>query len=295
MSGGRSVSDSLNQYIVIGGDGDLSYASLLIPEGAYKGWVPKDIYSKTLRRVRLPFLRLLSFPVGGTSIGCLPLQLTDFCAEGNYLTKLPTSFAECSKLTRLSLGFNQFTEVPYPIYRLANLEELNLEHNYLEHVDRTIGQLRNLRVLNMSGNMLRELPTELKQCRRMQRLHLSGKFYPRGKMQQFPECICGLSELVFLDLSWQQIRNIPASFGNLRKLQELNLKWNQLQEVSHELKKCTKLLRVDLSGALRLLSAIPAALFYLEDLHVRLLELSLKAQAITRYYYCRKILLCISW
>ncbi|RUS83985.1 hypothetical protein EGW08_008246, partial [Elysia chlorotica] len=270
MSVGRSVSDCLNQYIevaVVDGDGDQQHASLLVPEGTFKGWVPKDIYTKTLRKVRLPFLRLLSFPVGGTSIGCLPAQLIDFCAEGNYLTKLPTCFAECSKLTRLSLGYNQFTEVPHPIFRLSNLEELNLEHNYLEHVDRAIGQLRNLKVLNMSGNMLRELPPDLKQCRRMQKLHLSGKFYPRGKMQQFPECICYLPDLVFLDLSWQQIRNIPASFGNLRKLQELKLKWNQLQEVSHELKKCTKLLRIDLSGALRLLSAIPSALFYLEDLH----------------------------
>ncbi|GFO12921.1 malignant fibrous histiocytoma-amplified sequence 1 [Plakobranchus ocellatus] len=269
MSISRNVADSLNQYIIESGegDGDLGYPSLLIPEGAYKGWVPKDIYSKTLRRVRLPFLRLLSFPVGGTSIGTLPQQLTDFSAEGNYLTKLPKCFAECCKLTRLSLGYNHFTEIPYPVYGLVNLEDLNLEHNCLEYVDKTIGQLRSLRILNLSGNMLRELPPELKQCRKIQRLYLSGKFYPRGKIQQFPECICGLNDLVFLDLSWQQVRNIPASFGNLRKLEELNLKWNQLQEVSQEMKKCTKLLRIDLSGALRLLSAIPAALFYLEDLH----------------------------
>jgi hypothetical protein len=43
--------------------------SLLVPEGAFKGWLPRILYTYTLDTLHLPFLRLLSFPVGGTALG----------------------------------------------------------------------------------------------------------------------------------------------------------------------------------------------------------------------------------
>ncbi|CAG5119224.1 unnamed protein product [Candidula unifasciata] len=257
--------DTLNQYLFASGDHE-EHQSLKVAEGAYKGWVPRAIYSKELYEVQLPFLRLLSFPVGGTALGSLSHKLTVFEAVGNYLTRLPACFAECHNLTKLNLGFNYFTEIPYPVYRLTRLEILNLEHNDLESMDSEIQNLKNLRVLNLSGNLLEELPKELRMCRRIQELHLSGKFYPGGKLTEFPECISYLTELRYLDLSWQHIGKIPRSIGKLRKLQVLNLKWNQLQKVSKELKKCARLKVVNLSGALRLLSAIPESLLELEDL-----------------------------
>ncbi|CAL1543615.1 unnamed protein product, partial [Lymnaea stagnalis] len=261
-----NVADALNQYLVSNGDGE-PLDCLSIPEGTYRGWVPRQLYSLELRVVRLPFLRLLSFPVGGTSLGSLSRHLIVLDAVGNNLFKLSASFVECNRLTTLNLGFNHFTEIPFPVYRLSQLEVLILEHNYIETIHSSIEQLKNLRVLNLSGNLLSEVPDELKRCRRLQELHLSGNFYPRGHLKEFPECICSLTELIYLDLSWQQIKNIPETFGNLRKLQVLNLKWNQLQTVSLEMRRCTKLRRVNLSGALRLMSGIPDALFCLEDLH----------------------------
>ncbi|XP_012945729.1 malignant fibrous histiocytoma-amplified sequence 1 homolog [Aplysia californica] len=260
----ENVSDSLEHFVVPceGGHGQ----RLAIPEGAYRGWVPRVLYSMNVHELKLPFLRLLSFPVGGTAIGSLATNLTIFEAVGNYLGKLPASFADCANLVQLDLGFNYFGEVPLPVFKLRNLRILNLEHNDIVKVDSGIGQLKQLTELNLNGNLLSSLPIELRYCKRLRKLYLSGKFYPRGMIKEFPECICHLRDLIVLNLSWQQIRNIPDSFGNLRNLEELNLKWNQLQEVSPEMVKCHKLVVVDFSGALRLLSAIPEPLFSLEDL-----------------------------
>ncbi|KAI8761164.1 malignant fibrous histiocytoma-amplified sequence 1 [Biomphalaria glabrata] len=260
-----NMADSLNQYLL---DPNQSPGNeiLHVPEGVYRGWVPRSLYSMELREIRLPFLRLLSFPVGGTSLGVLSKTLAFFDAVGNNLTRLPAAFAECSKLTRLNLSFNHLSEIPAPIYRLTLLEELNLEHNYITTLEPSIAQLSHLKVLNLNGSLLEEIPDELRRCKRLKELYLSGKIYPSGTLKEFPECVCGLPDLVVLDLSWQRIKKIPDCVGSLRKLEALSLKWNQLQEVSQDLRKCTKLKKVDLSGALRLLATIPEALFSLEDL-----------------------------
>ncbi|KAH9514822.1 hypothetical protein Btru_023724 [Bulinus truncatus] len=260
-----NMAESLTQYLL---DPDNSPGNeiLHVPEGAYRGWVPRNLYAMELKEIRLPFLRLLSFPVGGTSLGVLSRTLVAFDGMGNHLTRLPACFAECSRLTRLNLSFNHLTEIPAAVCKLYTLEELSLEHNYIETLEPSIAQLTNLKVLNLNGNLLETIPDELRRCKRLKQVYLSGKIYPRGRLKEFPECICSLPDLVHLDLSWQQIRRIPDSLGNLRKLQVLNLKWNQLQNVSLELRKCTKLRKVDLSGALRLLATIPEALFSLEDL-----------------------------
>ena len=253
----------LEQYLESAQDGQGH--SLRVPEGAFKGWVPRALYSYSLNTLHLPFLRLVSFPVGGTALGCLTSMKT-FHAVGNYLYRLPTSFVECSFIVSLDLSFNHFTEIPQPVFCLVNLEELNFAHNDIEMVHNDIGELVNLRYLNLAGNTLDSFPENIARCDKINKLDLSGKFYPRGKMKDFPAGVCSLHDLTELDLSWQQIERIPDEFGNLIFLQKLNLKGNRLMHVSQELSKCAKLHIVNLAGALRLCSQIPAALFGLEDL-----------------------------
>ena len=238
---------------------------LRVPEGAFKGWLPRILYTYRLETLHLPFLRLLSFPVGGTALGNLTCLKT-FHAVGNYLYRLPSCFVECGMIVSLDLSFNHFTEIPQAVFSLVKLEELSFAHNDIEEVSHQIGQLVSLRQLNLAGNTLDTMPLDIAKCRRIQKLDLSGKFYPRGQMKQFPEGVCFLFELTELNLSWQQIARIPDDFGNLKRLQILNLKGNHLLHVSPEISKCVKLHSINLAGALRLCSQIPSALFSLEDL-----------------------------
>ena len=267
MAQQKSVSESLEEYVVPCKNGHGK--KLHIPEGKYRGWVPRVLYTMdNIHELRLPFLRLLSFPVGGTALGPLATNLTVFEAVGNHLTKLPNSFSNCDSLIHLDLSFNYFSEIPLAVLKLANLKHLNMEHNDIIKVDPRIGHLKSLENLNLNGNMLSSLPNELSKCKKLKELRLAGKFHPRGGLKQFPECICELRDLVILNLSWQKINNIPDSFGKLRNLEELSLKWNHLQKVSPEIVKCQSLTTIDLSGALRFLSYIPQPLFQLEDLKV---------------------------
>lgn len=257
------AAEALEQYFVDEGDGERRI--LMVPEGAYKGWLPRVLYSYSLEILHLPFLRLLSFPVGGTSLGKL-ISLRTFHAVGNHLQRLPTSFGECSCIVDLDLSFNSFTEIPQPIFGLTRLEKLDMSHNDITEVSEKIGQLANLQELNLAGNILNNFPVEIAKCRRIQKLDLSGKFHPRGEIKIFPEGITYLNDLEDLNLSWQQIENIPSEFGNLRRLNRLNLKGNHLVHISPEISKCIRLKNVNLAGALRLCSVIPSALFCLEDL-----------------------------
>ena len=262
MTAESQSSENLRQYLTSSENG---YQILSVPEGAYKGWIPRILYTFELDELRLPFLKLLSFPVGGTALGTLT-KMKLFEAVGNYLHRLPSSFAECTQLAYLNLEFNYFTSVPSSIFELVNLEVLLLGDNEIEELPPEIGNLVNLRVLNLGGNCLTDIPDQLAQCKKIQYLNLCGKLYPRSGLQTVPKGVCGLGQLIDLDLSWQSIQTIPDEFGYLRKLETLNLKGNHLVHVSMRIQSCNRLEIVNLTGALRYCSMVPEAIFTLEGL-----------------------------
>lgn len=241
--------------------------SLVVPEGRYKGWVPRCLYEMNCANVCLPFLKLLSFPVGGSSLGQL-VEMERFNATGNYLTRLPDSFGKCQNLVHLNLSYNHLERIPSAVFQLKNLSELDLSENELSAVQPSIGNLKKLRSLNLSGNLLDELPEELAQCERIEKLDLSRKWYPKGGFQVLPEAVCYLSELTFLDVSWHQISTITDDVKNMTKLQTLRMRGNYLKHVSAAISECRKLQYLDLTGAMKLNSYIPPEIFTLPELRI---------------------------
>ena len=67
MANQSQAADELASYLI--GTDNGQGQSLLVPEGAFKGWLPRVLYTYSLDTLHLPFLRLLSFPVGGTALG----------------------------------------------------------------------------------------------------------------------------------------------------------------------------------------------------------------------------------
>lgn len=238
---------------------------LSVPEGEYKGWIPKILYTLELEELYLPFMKLMSFPVGGTALGSLS-SLVIFDSTGNNLNRLPNSFSNCRDLQKLNLTFNCLEQIPSSVFRLTQLVELDVSENDLSFIGPEIGELVNLRYLNLSGNILESIPKELTNCQRLQRLNLSGKWYPRGGLTTVPDAICQLPDLMELDLSWHKIEELPDAIGELTKLQTLNLQGNMLKHVSPEISKCTRLQTLNLTGAMKLLAVIPPGLFSLKEL-----------------------------
>lgn len=263
MATNSHASEAFKQYVQKDPKGR---SILIVPEGKYKGWVPRIIYSMHLEDVSLPFLRLMSFPVGGTSIGNL-VGMKNFSAVGNYLCLLPKSFGTCKSIEKLNLSFNHFQQIPVPVFNLESLTELDCGDNDLEILSPDIGKLRNLRTLKLGGNLLSEIPNELSHCKKIEYLVLSRKWYPReGGMKELPKAACGLKELQYLDVSWHQIHTIPDEVGNLTKLESLNMKGNFLKYVSSNIVHCTSLRELNLTGALKLNSYIPPELLQLSEL-----------------------------
>ena len=215
----------------------------------------------------LPFLKLMSFPVGGTSLGQLT-EMESFNAVGNYLVRLPESFAKCQNLVKLNISFNHFESIPSAIFQLNNLYELDFSDNDLETIGRGIGELKKLRVLNLSGNLLTELPKELARCEKLQRLDLSRKWYPSGGFTVLPEAVCYLRDLSYLDVSWHQIHTIPAEVRNMSHLHTLRMRGNFLKHVSEGIAECKKLQYLDLTGAMKLNSVIPPEIYSLSELKI---------------------------
>ena len=258
----NQAAETLRQYLVEDSKGR---QTLLIPEGKFKGWVPRTIYELPCMDLCLPFLKLMSFPVGGTSLGKLA-EMESFNAVGNYLVRLPDSFGRCQNLVKLNISFNHFETLPSAIFQLANLMELDCSENDLVDIGGGIGDLKQLRVLNLSGNLLDDLPTELAQCEKLQRLDLSRKWYPSGGFTVLPEAVCYLRDLSHLDVSWHQIHTIPAEVRNMSHLHTLRMRGNFLKHVSEGIAECKKLQYLDLTGAMKLNSTIPPEIFSLAEL-----------------------------
>ncbi|CAI9729022.1 malignant fibrous histiocytoma-amplified sequence 1 homolog [Octopus vulgaris] len=262
MSSHSQVSEQLLTYLETKSNGR---TVLTVPDGKYKGWLPKSLYSLELDELYLPFMRLYTFPVRGSSLGSLT-SLKVFHAVGNYLQTIPNCFTQISELQKLNLSYNNLSELSQSIFKLTSLVELNLCENSVERLPPEIGELKNLRHLNIGGNLLSEVPEQMSQCKKLQILNLSGKWSPRGGLRTLPISVCNLPELLTLDCSWHQIDTLPDEIGNLKKLKILSLRGNHLKYISEKIADCTNLQELHLTAAMRFIPKIPVALLNLKSL-----------------------------
>lgn len=274
MSSSSQASELLKSYMTTTPNGRMV---LRVPDGKYKGWLPKSLYTLELDELYLPFMRLSNFPVRGSSLGNLT-SLKVFHAVGNYLQCVPSSFGQITNLQRLNLSYNNLSELSPSLFELTNLVELNLSENCIEMIPPEIGELKNLRHLNLGGNLLSEVPDAMGQCKKLQVLNLSGKWSPRGGLRMLPKPVCNLTELLTLDCSWHQIDTLPDEIGNLQKLKVLSLRGNHLKYVSQDIAKCGNLQELNLTAAMRFIPAIPLALLSLK----RLVKLNISGNYFTQ-------------
>ncbi|GAB1603065.1 malignant fibrous histiocytoma-amplified sequence 1 homolog [Argonauta hians] len=262
MSSYSQTSEQLMSYLETRSNGR---TVLAVPDGKYKGWVPKKLYTLELDELYLPFMRLYNFPVLGSSLGSLT-SLKVFHAVGNYLHTIPNCFTEISELQKLNLSYNNLSVLSLSIFKLTSLVELNLCENSIERLPPEIGELKNLRHLNIGGNLLSEVPEQMSQCKKLQILNLSGKWSPRGRLRTLPTSVCNLPELITLDCSWHQIDTLPEEIGNLKKLKNLSLRGNHLKYISEKIAECTNLQELYLTAAMRFITEIPKELLSLKSL-----------------------------
>ncbi|XP_053599623.1 leucine-rich repeat and immunoglobulin-like domain-containing nogo receptor-interacting protein 1 [Plodia interpunctella] len=175
-------------------------------------------------------------------------------------------------LKNLNLQDNELTEVPVRALKiLTNLSLLDISKNRISHINsHAFVTLRKLTTLKISDNNVTLEALALSGLENsLKNLNLKGT-----KQKVVPECIRGLRNLAFLDLSQNSIRELPSpegknSFEGLDSLTALNLERNLIVTLRKDAFLGIKSTLTSLSLLNNLLPEFPtAAIGTLTDLRV---------------------------
>ncbi len=155
-------------------------------------------------------------------------QLQALMIMHTSIEELPPQFGELIHLKLLLLCYNRLRRLCPEFRKLQSLERLELTKNLLEDID-PVGFLRNLKKLSAEWNRIQKLPAEL---------HW-------GKLD-------------IIDLSENQISELPQNFYNIISLTLIILSGNKLSAISDRISQLTELDTLVLSK--NQLSTIPSSL-----------------------------------
>lgn len=176
--------------------------------------------------------------------------------SGLRLRELPDVFAPEMAIRELDLSGNQLTALPASLFRLTHLTHLDLGNNRLRALPPDIGTLTRLTRLDVSENRLAGLPPELATCVALRDIHLYGNLLTElTPLAEVPDLatldaagnrlrtLSGLpTGLVALDLSGNQLTELPDGIRELTRLSRLDLSGNQLTRVDAlAVLRCTEL------------------------------------------------------
>ncbi|CAL8141139.1 unnamed protein product [Orchesella dallaii] len=156
--------------------------------------------------------------------GVLPfVRGIDFSQNDFKTKKFPDSVKEMQGLRWLRLDKTCMQEIPVELGTLQKLEHISLRRNQLEKVFGELTSLPCLRTINLRHNKL--------------------------KSSGIPPQIFELDDLTTLDLSWNNLRELPQGLDKARSLLVLNLSNNCIEVIpGNVLMNLTDLLYLDVSN-----------------------------------------------
>ncbi len=173
-------------------------------------------------------------------------HLTHLNLKGNLFEKFPSSLLALEKLVHLNLNFNQLEELPQNWGNLTDhLEELKISHNYIRNIS-SLGQLAKLTHLHSNDNRISEFPEDLLN------LSLHTVSLRENQIKSLPEMFGDyslVSTLRHFDCRYNELVEIPNSWGMLSAISELHLSHNLLQRLPERF-ETQELLVVDLGSNL---------------------------------------------
>ncbi|GAA5796170.1 hypothetical protein HPULCUR_001539 [Helicostylum pulchrum] len=224
-SGGSSLSDSFNQIVY-----------------------PEQESAIFLRRQGLSSqdlsLRLSKIIRSGQESSCLELD-----ASRNQMTFIPTHLEFFTHLTQLVLSNNLLSVIPPELYQnLVQLQVLVLSENQIESIPQDMPHyLPDLTSFSLDGNNISVLPDSIGYWRKLREFRL-GSSYGGNHLKTLPDTIANMTGLVDLDVSFNQLQSLlPNTFLNLPLLSCINLSHNQMDQLPVLFGCCPKLTTVDLS------------------------------------------------
>ncbi|BFG05634.1 leucine-rich repeat-containing protein 40 [Drosophila madeirensis] len=176
------------------------------------------------------------------------------------ITEVPAQVFEEAReelVNVVQLQDNRLCEVPKDLHMLGELlTQLDLTKNQISYIPTNISQFSRLTCFNVSCNLLRDLPLEFGGLQLLCELDISF-----NRFERLPRCIFDLQNLELLlahdnhiedidasetglgalknlrvlDLSNNDIRQVPPILGNMRNIVTLNLMGNPLRQPRHQI------------------------------------------------------------
>ncbi|XP_067932916.1 leucine-rich repeat-containing protein 1-like [Watersipora subatra] len=221
------------------------------------------------------FHGLQSFPEVVTKL----TSLEELDLSNNWINELPDSLSHLTSMRKLDLSSNPIKVLPESITALSSLEELDLSRckirqlpgsfiklqklkvlritgylktsipHGLQTVPEVVTKLTSLEELDLSNNYIKKLPDSFIQLQKLKVLRITGYSelsIPHG-LQTVPEVVTKLTSLKELDLSHNQINELPDRLDSLTSMRKLNLSSNPMKVLPESITALSSLKELDLS------------------------------------------------
>lgn len=202
------------------------------------------------------------------------LQLLDL--SSNRFVHYPEILNECTNLLQINLSYNKISSLPKSTNRLIKLAKMNLSHNKLTEINDLSG-MKNLRTLNLQHNRIGSIKTCASNLQNLfltdNRISSFNDVLPKLRALEIEENpMTSISykdyypmSMTSLSLSKAKLASVPAElFIKLSRLEKLDLSQNNLTQLPEEISLLNRL--VYLSVARNKLESLPVGFSKLTSL-----------------------------
>ena len=138
---------------------------------------------------------------------------------------LPLDFVQnCTALRELRMAYNDLDRVPANVRSIVHLQVLDIRGNRIRDLEKAhLTDARKLDTLILQCNRLESLPESYGDFEILRVVNLSS-----NNFSKFPGVLCGITSLEELDLSFNDIPEIPDDISKLVRLRRLLLYGNRI-------------------------------------------------------------------
>lgn len=246
-----------------------NFFSLPLKRVVFIGTTSLDIQDILVKFSNCPTIEFLEF--GGMELDKIPEeigllhQLKFLVVWGNNLSTLPASIGNMTALEGIGLSNNSIDSLPETIQNLSKIEFVSLEGNDLKQLPINFLKLPFLKELNLARNPKLNLDSTLAQLSLYELVDISLR---ECAIKILPATIGHFAQLRRLDLSDNQLSELPAEILQLQELVHLLVEYNRLKYLPREIGRLSNLRYFELGS--NQLTALPKSLDRLSNQFVSL-------------------------
>ncbi|CAG9860792.1 unnamed protein product [Phyllotreta striolata] len=145
--------------------------------------------------------------------------------SNNKILKLPSGIGFLVRLIELSISHNKLKKLPPDIVNIRALLKLDISHNSITSLP-PMGELRKLQILYAQHNDITDIPSFIG-CEQLYELHFGNNF-----IQEIPQEFCEYTtHLKILELQDNQLKSIPAEITKIARLEKLDITNNDIEDI----------------------------------------------------------------